>query len=152
MRVASSQVKNLPANAGDTKGHQLDPWVQKIPWRRKWQPTPVYLPCKFHGMDKGMRQAQVHGITKSGTRLSDCAHKGRVPAVFSVLMRQSDQSTFSWPEEKQQEGTAHKPGSTSSPELDQTRTIILGLPASKTVRNTFVLFMPMKLWYFVTVA
>ena len=24
-------------------------WVRKIPWRRKWQPTPVSLPGKFHG-------------------------------------------------------------------------------------------------------
>ena len=24
-------------------------WVGKIPWRRKWQPTPVFLPGKFHG-------------------------------------------------------------------------------------------------------
>ena len=27
----------------------MDPWVRKIPWRRKWQPTPVFLPGKFHG-------------------------------------------------------------------------------------------------------
>ena len=27
----------------------LDPWVKKIPWRRKWQPTPVFLPEKSHG-------------------------------------------------------------------------------------------------------
>ena len=26
----------------------FDPWVRKIPWRRKWQPTPVFLPGKFH--------------------------------------------------------------------------------------------------------
>ena len=25
------------------------PWVRKNPWRRKWQPTPVFLPGKFHG-------------------------------------------------------------------------------------------------------
>ena len=25
------------------------PWVGKIPWRRKWHPTPVLLPEKFHG-------------------------------------------------------------------------------------------------------
>ena len=25
------------------------PWVRKIPWRRKWQPSPVFLPGKFHG-------------------------------------------------------------------------------------------------------
>ena len=23
---------------------RFDPWVGKIPWRRKWQPTPVFLP------------------------------------------------------------------------------------------------------------
>ena len=27
----------------------FDPWVGKMPWRRKWQPTPVFLPGKFHG-------------------------------------------------------------------------------------------------------
>ena len=34
-------VKNLPANAG---GVGFDPWVRKIPWRRKWQLTPEFLP------------------------------------------------------------------------------------------------------------
>ena len=28
---------------------RFDPWVGKIPWRRKWKPTPVFLPRKFHG-------------------------------------------------------------------------------------------------------
>ena len=27
----------------------FDPWVGKIPWRRKWQPTPVSLPGESHG-------------------------------------------------------------------------------------------------------
>ena len=27
----------------------FNPWVRKIPWRRKWQPTPVPLPGKSHG-------------------------------------------------------------------------------------------------------
>ena len=27
----------------------FNPWVRKIPWRRKWQPTPVSVPGKFHG-------------------------------------------------------------------------------------------------------
>ena len=27
---------------------QVNPWVRKIPWRRKWQPTPVFLPEKSH--------------------------------------------------------------------------------------------------------
>ena len=29
--------------------HGFDPWVRKIPWRRRWQPTPVFLPGKSHG-------------------------------------------------------------------------------------------------------
>ena len=29
--------------------HGFDPWVGNIPWRRKWQPTPVFLPGEFHG-------------------------------------------------------------------------------------------------------
>ena len=29
--------------------HGFDPWVRKVPWRRKWQPTPVYLPGKSQG-------------------------------------------------------------------------------------------------------
>ena len=27
----------------------FDPWIRKIPWRRKWQPIPVFLPGKLHG-------------------------------------------------------------------------------------------------------
>ena len=27
----------------------FDPWVGKIPWRRKWRPTPVLLPGESHG-------------------------------------------------------------------------------------------------------
>ena len=37
-------VKNLLANEGNK-----EMWVGKIPWSRKWQPTPVFLPRKFHG-------------------------------------------------------------------------------------------------------
>ena len=40
-----SVVKNPPASAG---GERLgfSPWVGKFPWRRKWQPTPVFVPGK----------------------------------------------------------------------------------------------------------
>ena len=27
----------------------FDPWVEQIPWKRKWQPTPICLPGKSHG-------------------------------------------------------------------------------------------------------
>ena len=28
---------------------RFDPRVRKIPWRKKWQPSPVFFPGKFHG-------------------------------------------------------------------------------------------------------
>ena len=42
-------VKNPPANAGRHKRHGFHPWVGKIPWRRAWLPTPVFLPGESHG-------------------------------------------------------------------------------------------------------
>ena len=57
-------VKNLPANAGDIR-HGFDPWVGKIPWRRAWQPTPVFLPGESHG------QRGVAGYGPWGRKESD---------------------------------------------------------------------------------
>ena len=39
--LLSNIVKNLQL--------RLDPWVRNIPWRREWQPTPVFLPGESHG-------------------------------------------------------------------------------------------------------
>jgi len=36
-------------SAHQCRRHGFNPWVRKIPWRRKWQPTPVFLPEKSHG-------------------------------------------------------------------------------------------------------
>ena len=44
---------------------QFDPWVGKIPWRRKWQPTPVFLPGKSHG------QRSLAGYSSWGHKESD---------------------------------------------------------------------------------
>ena len=41
-------VKNLPANAGDTRDTGSIPGLVRSPWRRKWQPTPVFLPGESH--------------------------------------------------------------------------------------------------------
>ena len=42
------------ANAGDTRDMGSIPRVRKIPWRRKWQPTPVFLPGESHGQRSQM--------------------------------------------------------------------------------------------------
>ena len=47
----------------------FNPWVGKIFWRRKLQPTLVFLPGESHGQRNW--QATVHGVAKSRTWLSD---------------------------------------------------------------------------------
>ena len=44
---------------------RFNPWVRKIPWRRKWQPTPVFLPGKSHG------QSSLAGYSPRGHKESD---------------------------------------------------------------------------------
>ena len=39
--------------------HRFNLWVKKIPWRRKWQPTPVF--CLGNPMGRGVYWATVHG-------------------------------------------------------------------------------------------
>ena len=43
--TSGSVVKNLPTNYNCI----FDSWVGKIPWRKKWQHIPVFLPGKSHG-------------------------------------------------------------------------------------------------------
>ena len=68
--VWASQValvlKNLPANAGDIRDMSSIPgWGEKISWRRKWQPTPVFLPGESHG------QRNLVGYSPQGRKESD---------------------------------------------------------------------------------
>ena len=45
----ASLVAQLVKNLLQCRRLRFDPWVGKIPWRRKWQPTPVHLPGESHG-------------------------------------------------------------------------------------------------------
>ena len=64
------------------KRHRFDPWVGKIPWRRKWQPTPVFLPRESHG------QRSLEGNGPQGRKESDmtdmtsCMHTLWNQAIF----------------------------------------------------------------------
>ena len=58
--------KESTHNAGDHTGrHGFDPWVGKIPKRRAWQPTPVFLPVESHG------QRSMAGYSPRGRKESD---------------------------------------------------------------------------------
>ena len=47
----------------------FDPWVGKIPWRRAWQPTPVFLPGASHG------QRSLAGYSPWGRKESDMTER-----------------------------------------------------------------------------
>ena len=56
------------------KRHSFDPWVEKIPWSRKWQPTPVFSPGEPHGQGSlegyspwGSQQSTEHARTHTHT-------------------------------------------------------------------------------------
>ena len=80
---------SLPGFLGGTGGKEstclcrrckrrwFDPWVGKIPWRRKWQPTPIFLPGKSHG------QRNVVGYCPLGSKgLIFC-----MPGAFLIPVR-----------------------------------------------------------------
>ena len=69
-------VKNRPANLGDSKRHKFDIWIRKIPWRRAWQPTPVFLPGESHGQRSLVGSLHSIGLQRVGHDWSDlgCTH------------------------------------------------------------------------------
>ena len=60
-------------SACQCRRHGFHPWVRKIPWRRKCQPTPVFLPGEFHGQ-RSLAGYSFHRVVKSWTWLSDWTH------------------------------------------------------------------------------
>ena len=42
-------VKKICLQFRSYRRHRFEPWVREIPWKRAWQPTPVFLPEEFHG-------------------------------------------------------------------------------------------------------
>ena len=48
-QTKNKQKKNPTCQGRSHRKLEFDPWVLKIPWRKKWQPTPVFLPLKSYG-------------------------------------------------------------------------------------------------------
>ena len=70
----SSVVKNLPAIQ-----ETFNPWVGKIPWRRKWQLTPVFLPKNSHG------ERSLAGYSLWGHKESDRDKHARTLLLFGLF-------------------------------------------------------------------
>ena len=63
-------------------------WGGKVPWRKKRQPTPVFLPGPSRGQ-RGDWWATVDGVTKSGTQLSEHTHIN----FFVPLCQETEKAT-----------------------------------------------------------
>ena len=75
-------VKNLPANAGNIRDNGFDPWVGKIPWRRAWQPTLVFLPGESHG------QRSLAGYSPGGCKESDMTERPSITQMENQCYHQ----------------------------------------------------------------
>ena len=84
-----SVVKNPPAYAGDLDNMGSVPGVRKIPWRRKGQPTPVFLPGKAHG------QGNLMGYSPWGHKRA--RHNLATEHAHNEWWTQSVCSLYCWP-------------------------------------------------------
>ena len=46
----------------------IDLWAGKIPWKRKWQPTPIFLSGKSHGQTLPLGLWDLSFLTRDGTQ------------------------------------------------------------------------------------
>ena len=89
---------------------RFDPWVRKIPWRRKWQPTPVFLPGKSCG-ERSLAGYSPRGLKKLDNTewiaTTEClclvghVHWFQCHCIFktpNVLCARTDMSDWSWNE------------------------------------------------------
>jgi len=62
------------------KRYRFSPWVGKMPWRRAWQPTPVFLPGEFPGQS-------LAGYSPWGCKESDTTEASQHACNKSVNMK-----------------------------------------------------------------
>ena len=71
------------------KRHGFDPWVGRIPWRRKWQPPPVFLLGKSHGQTSLMGHMGSQRVGQNWAQQSITAYKwsSSISRSFSVFFQ-----------------------------------------------------------------
>ena len=74
------------------KTRRFDPWVGKIPWRRSWQSSPVFLPG--NPMDRGARWPIVYRIAKSQTLLKWLSMHQKLKIWWCLSSQSLSQETY----------------------------------------------------------
>ena len=80
----SAEVKNLPANAGDTRDVGSIPGLERYPGKKKWPRAPVFLPGKSHG------QRSLEGYSPWGQREKRRQEKNRGSKIKQVESKEKD--------------------------------------------------------------
>ena len=75
--LVAQSVKNLPAIHGRP---EFDLWVEKIPWKRAWLPTPVFL------LRESNRQRNLSGYGPWGGKESDTTEQASIPTIPLLLL------------------------------------------------------------------
>ena len=84
--IWASQVKNIPSGKESAcqgrrrKRRGFNPWVGKIPWSRKWQPTPGFLPGESHG------QRSLAGYSPGSCKEVDTAEHTRLRSFKPLVI------------------------------------------------------------------
>ena len=69
----------------------FDPRVRKIPWRREWQPTSVFLPGEFHG------QRRLANYNPWGHKESDTTATNTLTVVHCCVTQGAQTGILWWP-------------------------------------------------------
>ena len=73
--------KEPPGNAGVARDTGLIPGSGRLPWRRKWQPSPVFLPGESHG------QRSLGGYSPQGCKESDMTKQLTLGAAENCMVQ-----------------------------------------------------------------
>ena len=77
----AQRVKESTRNAGDLGDTGSIPMLERFPWRRKWQPTPVFLPEKSHG------QRRLAGYSPKGRKELDTTERLSMHIISISVMK-----------------------------------------------------------------
>ena len=92
---------------------KFDPCIGKIPWRRAWQPTPIFLPEESHGQkslssyspwdckESDMTEATYHAFMQLIWYINTCFRDiytvvNSVPSLYRIKLKQKDHRVGGW--------------------------------------------------------
>ena len=108
------------------KRHRFNPWVRRIPWRRAWQPTAVFLLGESHGEEPGRLQSM--GLQRVRPNCSDLARictalglmwglRPKVISQLSVLIWRQKRRVRDWGREREGQGPPGHEGMEPLPKI-----------------------------------